>query len=134
MIQVNIYLKYGYIEKYKIDSGLEYIICKIKNYMRTQGLPLNFNGRDYMSNEIQKAAIFEENTVFIIEKTDECIFPTDLKNQLKNCISCPKQTYCKFMSTFNSCTCTEQKRLYHFDNELIMLCTKCHKERVCNNG
>lgn len=71
MLKVCVYLKYGFIEKYKIDTTVDYLIKNFSKKFKTNGIPLNFNGNNYMSNELQAVAIFSENIVFIIERNDK---------------------------------------------------------------
>jgi hypothetical protein len=70
MLKVCVYLKYGFIEKYNIDTTVEYLIKNFTRKFKTKGIPLNFNDNKYMSNELEKVEIFSENIVFIIERVD----------------------------------------------------------------
>ena len=70
-MQVNVYLKYGFIEKININSYLDYLLKKFKNYFNNNKIPLKFNGNKYMSNEILKVAIFEEKYFYILERLED---------------------------------------------------------------
>ena len=52
------------------------------------------------------------------------------KYNVKN-IKIEEEEYCDSIGVYNSCTCTEPKRLYHIENKLYYLCSECHKERRC---
>ena len=71
MLKVCVYLKYGFIEKYEIDTTIDYLVLNFSRKFKTNGIPFNLNDNDYMSNELEKVEIFSENIIFRIERNDK---------------------------------------------------------------
>lgn len=71
MLKVCVYLKYDFMEKYEIDTTIDYLVLNFSRKFKTNGIPFNLNGNDYMSNELEKVEIFSENIIFRIERNDK---------------------------------------------------------------